>query len=185
MPAAASLGPSLNCRMTFVRCSSTPSAEIFVCATGSTRSTTAGSGGPPQFSICAAAPGFICTASCDRNSAMTSTCRGSPTSTIGVPVVNHRLAFLRHAQHAARARARDVHRRRSPSAMDPAMRCARARPPPWPHRGPHARHRAAPRSDPPRPWKSGSLRPAPCCDDARARPAPSPPRQSAAAPPQQ
>ena len=52
-----------------------------------------GSGGPPQFSICAARAGLIFTASCDRNSAMTSTCRGSPTSTIGVPRSDHRFAL--------------------------------------------------------------------------------------------
>ena len=54
-------------------------------AEGSTRRTVRRSGGPPQSSITAMAPGLISTASRERTSATTSMSAGSPTSISGVP----------------------------------------------------------------------------------------------------
>ena len=62
-----------------------PRAEIFVTADGSTRCTVAGSGGPPQLSIRAFAPGLISTASRESTSTTISTSPGSPISISGVP----------------------------------------------------------------------------------------------------
>ena len=81
------------------------------------------------------------TASCDRNSATTSTCEGSPISTSGAAGRHHVLALLRHAQHAARHGRARSRRCRLPCDRPAARRCVRAPVRRRPHRARPAPHR--------------------------------------------